>query len=179
MNQKTTISNTYIEMQKKLHENTNYGSTSRLYASLIAKIIQDINAQSLSDYGAGKGRLKGELEALGIIFEYKPYDPAFPEYGAPKPADLCVCIDVLEHSEPEYLDNILEDLYKVTLSYGFFTIHTGPAKKILTDGRNAHLIQKPTSFWLPKLCNFFEILHLQKTEDLKGFWIIVGPKLKF
>ena len=45
-------------MQVKMHQNPNYGSTSRLYAPLIAKIIQDSNAQSLSDYGAGKGRLK-------------------------------------------------------------------------------------------------------------------------
>jgi hypothetical protein len=175
---KVTISNTYIEEQKKLHLNPNYGSTSRLYASLIATIIKDIYAQSLSDYGAGKGKLKWELESLGIFLDYKPYDPAFPEYGPPKPADLCVCIDVLEHVEHEYLNNIIDDLHKITLKYGFFTIHTGPAKKFLTDGRNAHLIQKPVSFWLPKLCNFFEIIHLQQTDDMKGFWVIVQPKIK-
>jgi len=165
-------------MQVKLHQNPNYGSTSRLYAPLIAKIIQDSNAQSLSDYGAGKGRLKGELEALGIFTDYRPYDPAYPDYGPPRAADLSVCIDVLEHAEPEYLDNIIHDLYKITLRCGLFTIHTGPTKKMLPDGRNAHLIQAPPSFWLPKLCQFFEISHLQKTDDLKGFWVLVETKNK-
>ena len=57
---------------------------------------------------------------------------------------------------------------------GFFTIHTGPAGKVLADGRNAHLIQQPSSWWLPKLCERFEIDHLQRTKG--GFAVIVSPR---
>lgn len=39
-------------------------------------------------------------------------------------------------------------------------------------------MQAPPSFWLPKLCQFFEISHLQKTDDLKGFWVFVETKNK-
>jgi hypothetical protein len=32
-----------------------------------------------------------------------------------------------------------------------FVIATPPAEKILPDGRNAHLIQEPITWWMPKL----------------------------
>ena len=85
-----------------------------------------------------------------------------------------VVIDVLEHVEPFYVEAVLIDLRKITNGHGFFTIHTGPAVKTLADGRNAHLIQNPASWWLPKLCDHFEILHLQASPG--GFWIVVSPK---
>ncbi len=86
------------------------------------------------------------------------------------PADLVCCIDVLEHIEPLYLDAVLADLRRITVNVGMFTIHTGPAMKTLTDGRNAHLIQKPSSWWLPKLCERFEITHLRDIGV--GFWVL-------
>jgi hypothetical protein len=42
------------------------------------------------------------------------------------------------------------------------------------DGRNAHLIQKPSSWWLPKLCQHFEIAQLGR--DQHGFWVLVEPR---
>ena len=74
-----------------------------------------------------------------------PHYLAFPEYGEQKKADLVCCIDVLEHIEPELIDNVIFDLSTIVIKFGFFSIHQGPAGKILLDGRNAHLIQKPTS----------------------------------
>ena len=105
-------------------------------------------------------------------FQYYPYDPVFPEYGDPREADLVCCIDVLEHVEPNYLKAVLKDLSRITIKAGLFTIHTGPAGKNLPDGRNAHLIQKPSSWWLPQLCEHFEIAHLQRDQwgyDCRGF----------
>jgi hypothetical protein len=53
----------------------------------------------------------------------------------------------------------------------------GPAAKILSDGRNAHLIQEPSSWWLPKLTKYFEILHLQSHQMMgDGIWVVVRPK---
>jgi hypothetical protein len=54
-----------------------------------------------------------------------------------------------------------------------FTVHTGPAKKILPDGRNAHLIQQPPSWWLPKFMERFELVQFRRME--MGFWIVVEP----
>jgi len=74
---------------------------------------------------------------------------------------------------------VLIDLSRIVIKYGFFSIHTGPAGKTLSDGRNAHLIQEPTSWWLPKLCEFFDVIRLQVHNHYgTGFWIIVTPKEK-
>ncbi len=171
-----TISDDYLKLQKKLHENPNYGVASIKFAPNVKTIVEDAKLNSISDYGAGKKNLQKRLMELGLKdFEYYPYDPAFPEYGQPKEADLVCCIDVLEHAEENYLDNILDDLKKITKKFGFYTIHTGPAAKVLADGRNAHLIQKPPSWWLPKMCNRFEIKHMQEING--GFILVTMPKI--
>ena len=97
------------------------------------------------------------LRKLGIEIDYRPYDPAYPEYGAPQPADLVTCIDVLEHVEPECLDAVLKELTRITVRLGFFTVHTGPAMKFLSDGRNAHLIQWPLNWWVDRLSQHFTV----------------------
>jgi len=140
------ISDKYLIIQKKLHTNPNYGVMGAFYSKVVKQIFEQIKGLSISDYGAGKCSLKRGLNDLGLkSFEYFPFDPAFPEYGPARSADLVCCIDVLEHIEPEFVDNVILALSTITKKYGFFTIATGPVKKILTDGRNAHLIQKPTS----------------------------------
>ena len=81
------------------------------------------------------------------------------------------CIDVLEHIEPDLLDNVLDDLMMLTDGYAFITVHTGPAVKTLSDGRNAHLIQKPARWWLPKLMNRFDLVTFQATKS--GFNVLM------
>ena len=170
-----TISQEYLETQKQLHQNPNYGVASLQMAPFVKKIFEDSNFISISDYGAGKKNLEKKLLELGLKnFDYYPYDPVFPEYGPPKKADIVCCIDVLEHIEEEYLTNVLDELKKITMKLGFFTIATKPAGKFLKDGRNAHLIQKQASWWLPLMCSRFEIEFLQKTSI--GFILIVKAK---
>jgi len=174
-----TISAAYLSEQQDLHKDPQYGLASTKFAPLVAKIIQATKPNTLTDYGAGKKRLESSLSQLNALsnITYQPYDPVFPDYGKPLKADLVCCIDVLEHIEPNLLNNVLKDLSSITTGFGFFTIHMGKAGKVLSDGRNAHLIQKPTSWWLPKLCNYFEINQLQHhTTYGRGFWVIVNPK---
>ncbi len=144
---------------------------------MVMQFGKDHGAKSISDYGAGKCVLKHELNRLGWSdFQYYPYDPVFPEYGEPQPADLVCCIDVLEHVEPEYLESVLEDLQRIIVGVGLFTIHTGPAIKYLPNGQNAHLIQKPAKWWVPKLRNYFMIF--QEITDENGFVVVVDPLSK-
>jgi hypothetical protein len=174
MTGRATISDDYLTMQQKLHENPNYGVASLGYAPIVHSIMQQAGLRSLSDYGAGKCNLQKALKERGFTaYDYFPYDPVFPEYGAPKPADLVCCIDVLEHIEPDYLDNVLLDLKAITHKLGFFSVHVGPAVKTLPDGRNAHIIQQPAAWWLPRLCAHFDIVQLQR--GLGGFWVIAEP----
>ena len=170
-----TISEDYLKLQKELHLNPNCGVASLEFAPLVAQLAKQTNIQSISDYVAEKKRLLEGLINIGFYpKKYYPFDPSFPEYGEPQKADLVCCIDVLEHIEPTKLDLVLDEIATITTGLGFFTVHMGPAGKILSDGRNVHLIQKPTSFWLPKLCQYFNILELQQHKVFgDGFWCIV------
>ena len=168
------ISEAYRKQQQALHENPDYGVASISFAPLVAQVLSRNGARALSDYGAGKQNLRKALEAYGVEVGYTAYDPAFPEYGEPQPADLVCCIDVLEHIEPEYLDNVLSDLERITVRHGFFSVHTGPAGKVLSDGRNAHLIQEPIAWWRERLERHFAIEHL--VEAPGGFFVIATPR---
>lgn len=165
------ISEEYRALQRKLHENPEYGVASVEYAPLVADILKMVGAAELLDYGAGKGRLGQALrERFGLRLQIHHYDPAVPEWSAaPEPCRFVACIDVLEHIEPERLDNVLDDLRRVTLGVGVFTVHTGRAAKILPDGRNAHLIQRPPAWWLPKFMERFELLSFNRMPQ--GFWV--------
>ena len=162
-------------MQQELHRNPDYGVASVQYAPLVAQVLEQTGAAELLDYGAGKGRLGETLKKLvKRPLTIHHYEPAVAEWSAPpQPCGFVTCIDVLEHIEPDLLDNVLNDLEYVTRGVGVFTVHTGPAKKILPDGRNAHLIQQPPSWWLPKFMERFELVQFRRME--MGFWIVVEP----
>ncbi len=165
------ITGEYLRLQRELHTNPNYGVASRAFAEQVDSLISSLGVKTLCDYGAGKQVLKQSLRAP--LEAYHPYDPAFPEYGGAKPADLVCCIDVLEHIEPELLANVLDDLRRLVVKFGFFTIHTGPAAKLLSDGRNAHLIQKPLAWWQQKLESRFKIISIQNIGV--NIWVVVAP----
>lgn len=77
----------------------------------------------------------------------------------------------MKHIEPEYLDSVIDDLRRIIINTVFFNISTRPARKILADVRNAHLIIKPVNWWLPLFLPHFYIEHLQQSEI--GFLILV------
>lgn len=164
------ISDEYREQQKALHTNPEYGVASVGFAPLVTKVIDQLGVQELLDYGCGKGRLGQNLSPSGSLTVYQ-YDPAVPGFDEqPDPAEMVCCIDVLEHIEPDLLDNVLDELQRLTQKYGFFSIHTGPAVKTLPDGRNAHLIQADYTWWLPKIWERFFINTMVHTPS--GFYVI-------
>jgi 2-polyprenyl-3-methyl-5-hydroxy-6-metoxy-1,4-benzoquinol methylase len=169
------ISDTYKAEQQRMHRDLpNYGVASVEFAPKVSNLINNLGIRKILDYGAGKGRLGQSLE-LNHPATVTLYDPGIPGIDdAPEPHEMVCCIDVLEHIEPEYLDSVLDDLKRVTQRIGFFTIHTGPAMKVLSDGRNAHLIQKGPEWWLPKIMERFE-LHAYNRVSNSGFLVIVCP----
>jgi hypothetical protein len=165
------ISAAYKEEQKKLHENPNYGVASVYYAPVVTNLINLSGVTEMLDYGCGKARLAQSIEPDHEI-KVNLYDPGREGLDdLPDSAPFVTCIDVLEHIEPEHLEAVLDDLKRVTEIMGFFSIHTGPAVKVLSDGRNAHLIQEPAHWWLPKIMERFELL--QFNTEKNGFYVVV------
>jgi hypothetical protein len=152
------ITDEYRELNQQLHKkNIHYGVGGHKYLHDIINIAKDLKTQDILDYGCGKCYLADNLP-----FAIKKYDPAIEKYSdLPEPAEIVVCTEVLEHIEPELIENVLNHLKELIKKIGFFTICFRPAKKELPDGRNAHLIQKKGEWWLKKLIERFEIAFYQ------------------
>ena len=169
------ISPTYKSQQEALHETGTYGTASIQYAPLVTQIINRLKVTHLLDYGCGSllnlyKHIKPEHKLT-----YQAYDPGTAQYADPPvPAQMVACIDVLEHIEPDYLESVLNDLARLTEVILFCTIHTGPAVKVLSDGRNAHLTQQPMEWWLPKLGSRFTVLEVHETRE--EFAVVVARR---
>lgn len=140
----------YAALQKQLHEDASYGTSGHKHAQRIVQLARQLGTKDVLDYGRGKGTL-----ARSLPFQIKEYDPFVPGYDAdPAPADLVVCSDVLEHIEPQCLESVLEHLYRLTNKALFVDVACRPAKKVLADGRNAHLIQWEPYKWLLEFMDY-------------------------
>lgn len=170
------ISPEYQKQQQQMHEMYEYGVASKKFAHLVTEIINRMEIDHLLDYGCGLHMNLAKSIKPSRKLKYQGYDPGVPDLAsAPIPAQLVCCIDVLEHIEPECLDDVLDHLASLTEAVAFITIHTGPAGKVLPDGRNAHIIQEPMEWWLPKLMQRFELATIQK-NSAQGFHVIGHPK---
>jgi hypothetical protein len=164
INKPELISASFRDLNAKLHvENLAYGVGGGKEAPTVIKLCETLKTTSVLDYGCGKGYL-----AKAIPFPIWEYDPAIPgKDQSPRPADIVVCADVLEHIEPEKLFLVMDDLRRCVKAIGYFVIHMGPAQKSYADGRNTHLIQHGKDWWEKKLAKFFKI----------GKISVVGPEL--
>ena len=183
------ITSDYREQNRSLHnERPDYGSYGAKWAETVWGLAHQYNAASVLDYGCGKQTLHNALREQEQMFRFKArfcckehqwmhagwadYDPAIAGLDdTPQAADLVVCTDVLEHIEPECLDAVLDDIKRCTRKAAFMVIATRPAKKTLPDGRNAHLIQQPISWWLNQLMERFTV---RQVQNLGGEFVFIG-----
>jgi hypothetical protein len=162
------ITEAYRAEQEALHAKGNYGTASLEYGEIVSQLVEQTRSETLLDYGCGS--MQNLKKVLDCEVMYLGYDPAIPEFSAKVPSDIVVCIDVLEHIEPELLENVLDDLQQLTKRWAFMTVHTGPARKTLSDGRNAHLIQQPPVWWLPKFFARWDVRSFQAMPQ--GFSVL-------
>lgn len=155
---KNLISESYRNQNTYLHETKkSYGEGGYQDAKKVKGIAKQYSVQSILDYGCGKATLSKSMGWFGP--KVYNYDPAIPEYAdLPYSRDMVVCTDVLEHIEPELLDNVLDHLRDMTDKVIYLSVATRPAKKVLPDGRNAHLIQEQVEWWMPKLRERFNVV---------------------
>ncbi len=166
MRQHDLITSEYLEMQRKLHAAPRgYGGRGDKWAGIVLQLAIQYEAVSILDYGCGQGSLARTLKSQPLNgLRIAEYDPAIPGKDAfPMFADLVVVTDVLEHIEPRRLDNVLEHIKGLARKAVWAVISTKESNKHLSDGRNAHLIIKPASWWKARLIKAGFTLHVPPT----------------
>ena len=168
------ISPEYRELNRELHARGSFGVSGGKWAPHVHNLALKHEVRNVLDYGCGQGTLKAALENAPFALPYQvlEYDPAIEgKEEKPARADLVVCGDVLEHIEPECLYTVLDDLANTARVAVFLVVATRPAKKILADGRNAHLIVESSDWWLRKIMDRWRI---DTFKDLGGEFVCVG-----
>lgn len=137
-----TITPQHLEYNRTLHTGPLYGREGKRHKDVVLKLVETLKTTSVLDYGCGKGAL-----AAAMPFPIWEYDPAVSgKDSAPRPADLVVCLNVLEYVEPDMLDHVLGDLVRCSKVMVFAIIDT-----------NSGFIQHDSDWWSKKLNEYFKI----------------------
>lgn len=141
------ISPAYLREQQILHAKPRgYGAKGGKWHVSVRWIADQYSCASVLDYGCGQGGLAAALDGSGL--DVREYDPAYPgKQATPIEADLVACTDVLEHIEPDRLASVLNHIRRLAKRAIFLVVALDEANKWLSDGRNAHLIQRPREWW--------------------------------
>jgi hypothetical protein len=147
----------YRHELQRVHEKQVWGQRGDRHAGDVHRLISMIHEMkpntelakvTVLDYGCGQGALKKALHPHRV----QEYDPGVRGKDIlPKPCDLVVCTDVLEHVEPKSIIKVIDHIYKLTGYAAYLVIATRPANLVLPSGRNAHLLQEEYLWWLAAL----------------------------
>ena len=157
------ISDAYKHQLQTMHEERTaggrkWGTTgARNFGDYICKFLEHRRGQIVTvlDFGAGQGSLGEYVQqyAVDVEVKWKDYDPGKGDKPPEGKFDLIVSSDVLEHVEPEEIDNVIEWLDVHATKAQFHHIACDPCGLILPDGRNAHLITEKLDWWLKKFAD--------------------------
>ncbi len=142
-------SDAYRDQLVELHRKQRWGADGAKHTDAVRALHAQYQPKTVLDYGCGENKL---AESLAAEFRISGYDPGIiGREKMPKPCDMVVCTDVLEHVEPEKLDAVLDHVFRLTGEIAYFVIDTKPANAVLPDGRNAHLSLHSAEWWVDRL----------------------------
>lgn len=148
------ISEQYKKFLTDLHSKNRFTEKNYWYLDFKNFISNESLPTSLIDFGCSHGALIQKIKQdFPKIQTVDGYDPGVIEFQN-KPNrkyDMLVSTDVIEHIEPEFLDETLRYIDSLYTKTAWIIIACYPAKKSLPDGRNAHLIIEPPSWWIEKI----------------------------
>ena len=151
------ISNEYKQSLEKLQDANTFKGLLVKYEP-VKEFVERYKPTDIIDYGCAKGKLVAQLkEDFPNIATIDGYDPGVLEFSTIPNAqyDCLISNDVIEHFEPEFLDQSLIAMDNLFSRVAWLIIACYPAKKKLPDGRNAHLIIEPPEWWLEKVKECF------------------------
>jgi hypothetical protein len=154
------ITEQYRELNRQLHEDhsVKYGYKGYQQAERVFETKLAFACRSVLDYGAGKRTLAQALRRFYSV-RTRNYDPAVRGIDhLPRPADLVVCCDVMEHVEPPYVGHVILHLHSLTKKILFLRVCTVPCtSKTLPDGTDPHRTVWTELQWESAFSTVFDI----------------------
>lgn len=137
---------------RSLHDNhPNWGSHGDKWARGVVSLVKRYEAESVLDYGAGKGNLGLAVSSRMPSLRWNDYEPAY-RAGSPVPADIVICTHVLEHVEG--VEETIPELRRLARIALFVSVGCGPGRD-WAPNRN---VQSPT-WWAGRLSRHFSAVH--------------------
>lgn len=148
----TIINSTYQQQIQAMHQGGKFNNGAKQYR-LVEPFLKQYQPKTLLDFGCGKGALIMAIAQDFSNIECSGYDPGNPTFDTlPSTTfDAVISTDAIEHIEPEHLSATLRTISRLMQRCGFFRIACHPAKKLLPDGRNCHLIVQEPDWWRQQL----------------------------
>ena len=159
------VSEHYIDQLRKFHDRRPtkkaWGATGQrnFGQEVMHYLVKRPKYTTVLDFGAGQGTL-GEFVCENIErrsrsaeVEWTNYDPGVRTYDRLPSGrfDLIVSSDVLEHVEPDMVDQTCAWIRDHAMKAIYVHIACDPAGLILPDGRNVHLSCHKLDWWVEKL----------------------------
>jgi hypothetical protein len=165
------ITDQYKALNQELHaRQASYGTSGQRSIGAVKRIIEEHQITSILDYGCGKCTLTDALDCVDIHL----YDPAIDGMNDLILSDLVTCTDVMEHVEPELVDNVLQHLFSYCGKAAYFVICGQACTRTLADGSNAHRTVRSASWWRSKLQGYGSVTHLAATRhDVEEYAFLV------
>ncbi|MCK5017375.1 MAG: hypothetical protein KAS32_09940 [Candidatus Peribacteraceae bacterium] len=154
---------------KALVEMLNKISFPESYERNISEMAYGYETRDFLDYGCGNGMLEHQLP-----FYVNKYDPFVEKYSIPpKPADIVICVNVLQCIEKQYIDSVLNDIASLMKRAAFFVVDTCKSGIMVNGNEDMYCTTMNTDFWCFQLLKHFSIRKL--SHDGKVVQAICEP----
>lgn len=149
----------YIRIHKRGKRYARGGCLQR-YTLDLADIIARIPTKTILDYGCGGGKQYTEdriQESWGYTGEITLFDPGVPTINELPVGtfDGVICTGVLEHIPEDEIDMAINNLASYADKWAFIVVGIEPTRKLLPDGRQAHVTLQPPQWWEDKIKSAF------------------------
>jgi trans-aconitate methyltransferase len=152
------INQEYQNQIQELHSQGKFNNGAKQF-DIVDPFIKQYNPENLIDFGCGKGALIHTIKQHYPTIDVFGYDPGNPEFSTmpTRTFDAIISTDAIEHIEPEHLASSLNAMSDKMQRCGFFRIACHPAKKLLPDGRNCHLIVQEPTWWREQILEHMSV----------------------
>lgn len=147
------ISLAYKQQIQDYHSDKQWGGAVTGKVFDIECVASDNDCSSILDFGCGYGAFKQKCNPNK--FTVSEYDPGIQGKDTlpTEVFDMVVCVDVMEHVEPQHIDQTLDWIREHTSKVSYFGICCIPSMGEFDDGTNLHKTVRSPDYWLGKLAS--------------------------